>query len=231
MLRSSLPADAHSAAPRPPPPPQLPRMDGKVPQVMSALNGWKTVPGADLIDLVQSNEDLSAALPDLPGVYMWKRDLRPPKSVIADPVKLIAWCDRLSDTAIGQTGVQQLSHFLRIHSVELCGGALPSEKRKTLERLFASQQNRKWFASFLSSLGAETPALYVGEAESLAARIVDHLTGRSGFGSTIERHERLSWSDLSLRYYTLESSVKAQRTAIEYLASVVTVAGYTSRIG
>ena len=117
--------------------------------------------------------------------------------------------------------------------MQLCGGDLPGQKREDLHAFLSVASNRAWLSRLLDDLGQHAPALYVGETESLATRIRQHMSGQSPFGMRVEANQYLDWRVLDLYYADLgpgPGNVN-QRTALEYLTAVLSVAGMTSRPG
>jgi hypothetical protein len=195
---------------------------------------WKRAFGTDLVEVLQSGDSLEPVLTTNQALYMWKRNLEPGADVVRDPERLIQWCVALAGSTTGRVQGKQISHFLRVGSLEIRGGGLPAPKVDELRAFVRKPANRVWLAKLLAELSDHVPALYVGETESLASRSKQHMKGESDFGSQVlAGTEGYGWGELSLYYCDLGGGPgsKAQRTTLEYLMATLTVAGQTTRPG
>lgn len=150
-----------------------------------------------------------------------------------DPGLLLEWLDGAANVPFGEVRERRLSHYLKVGSLQLSGGGLPDDKRRTFASFLKNSKNRRWVAEFLADLSGHSPALYVGETGRLPMRVLQHLRSETDFGIFIEK-STLDWSQLRLFYVNLGSASpdeKPTRTALEYLAATLTIAGRTSRPG
>lgn len=186
--------------------------------------------------MLQNGESLVWALPETPGVYMWKLSLQVPYHMQADPESFAAWLDRLCRVPSGAYGEKRLGHSLLLKGLELRGAGLPAEKLNVFLGFLGARSRRKWMTQFLQELSGSLPALYVGETDNIATRATQHMTGQSDFGGLIQETEELEWADLELHYLKIGTGAAEQRQvpfrqSIEYLCATLTVAGYTRRPG
>ena len=152
---------------------------------------------------------------------------------LADPGAFLDWCTRLAETPIGEVHGVSLSHFLKVNSVQLCGGGLPPVKILGLEKFLTPAPNRLWLSKLLDDLTIQAPALYVGEADRLPDRVTQHIRGETGFGIQVNESDQLDWPILNLYYCDLGTGrvPKDQLTALEYLVALIGIAGMTARPG
>ncbi len=208
---------------------------------------WKREKGSELLSeindpLIQAHDHL-ITLPEKPGIYMWK--LKP----ISD-WRHQAWAEFLdsldkrlfSPIAEEKPRKNAPFHSNRLLNLgwEIRGKPLPPTKRKMLdEQQGELDQKKQFFVSFLESLQDHIPALYVGQTNNLRMRTMEHLQGFEGFGKTINDHDELCFEDLDLFYCEIEDEVKdiftdssdSIRTTLEWVATMITIAGYTRRAG
>lgn len=186
--------------------------------------------------MLQNGERLTWAVPETPGVYMWKISLRVPYYLQSDPQSFTAWLDRLCRMPNGAIGERRLGHSILLRGLEIRGGGLPSEKRNSLLGFLTTHQRRKWMVQLLEELSRSLPAIYVGETNDLAARAMQHMNGLSDFGAVVHESPDLDWADLDLHYLPIGSGENEERQApfrktLEYVFATLTIAGYTRRPG
>ena len=195
---------------------------------------WRHVSGAELDTLYQGGESLTAALPTVSAVYMWKLRLADESLVTCDPSATLRKIIKLAKIPQGRSQPIRASHGLVNLGIEICGSGLPSFKQKVLSKFLAEKQNNRWMINYLRDLEKHLPTLYVGETGNLPQRAKEHLAGLTDFGQAITREPQLGWSDLNFYYANLgpESSTESQlRKAVEYVTAVLTVSAYTQRPG
>ena len=188
----------------------------------------------DLLSEYEMTGSLDGVLPRASGIYLWRLRLRPschPK----DGVGVLQHVKRLSLMPLGELGPVDLSRGFRLNSLRLGGVGLPPLKYEALENMVSEEAGAKYLSDFLADLESRSPALYCGESGNLSVRIRDHLRCQSDFGETICSHEDISWSDLRLDYVVTGkeqgSGANQYRTAMEYLATLLTLSAYTKRAG
>ena len=193
---------------------------------------WIKVSGPELLEGLERGFD--GLVPGQSGIYMWK----------------LAVCSRLPF----QTGRQMVDHidlrcgspmakaeghlgnFVEIQELTVAGKALPTAKRNLLQR-WQNATRRRWMNSFLGSLEDSTPALYVGEASRLDARVAQHMNLETKFGRKVDEEPALSWVNLDFHYCELEDmfgegDVSTQlRRSLEWIATMTSVSGYVERAG
>jgi len=189
--------------------------------------------GADLVELMDDGL-LSTEVPPCSALYFWKLDLAAVDVRSLDAAAGLAWLQLLSATPVGRTRAARIGHYLRLENLRLSAGPLPATKSASLKTFLAKSGNRNWMHRFLEELGQHAPALYVGETGDLPARIKQHMSGASDFGRMVKDSEDLDWTRLQLQYCSLgppSQEGSSTRTALEYFATTVTIAGYTTRPG
>lgn len=195
---------------------------------------WTAVRSTDLVEAYET-ESLRDVLGRQSAIYMWKLTMRFPDIGMSDAAALVDAIDRLLRMPYGRIMRHRLSHFATIPQLDLRGSGLPNEKKAQLYG-WASRRgaNRKWLRSFIESLSQHAPALYVGETGNLRHRIRAHMSAETDFGLTIAKDQSLDWQLLDLYYLPVgpESDEDSNlRRALEYVTTVVSIGGFTTRPG
>ena len=205
---------------------------------------WESEDGARLIldlddDLIAA-EDALVQIPDKPGIYMWK--LKPVSDWKTRPwSSFFDHLDKRLQAPIAEHGAYQKGR-LNTLGWEIRGSAIPQSKREKLDEETENlHSKRDFFVSFLQSMNQHVPALYVGQAANLRTRTKQHLENNDhgGFGQEINNHAELDFKDLELFYCVLEEDFtrlfgdtdQVVRETLEWIATMVTLAGYTRRAG
>jgi hypothetical protein len=200
-----------------------------------ASTPWKRVFGADLVELVDSHLPLTSVLDEGAAVYVWKQAIIPSPGQRHEPSLLVDWLDTLCTSPRGETLSAQLSHFIHVAGVEIRGRPLTADKRQVLQAFARASTNRRWLLAYLRGIEQHMPALYVGEAEDLPARVQQHMQGVSDFGALVNSRADLDWGNLNLHYVTIpldpDGKSTSVRRAIEYLTASLAIAGFTRRPG
>lgn len=194
---------------------------------------WTAVPGSILLDLYETGR-LAGDLPRSAAIYMWKRSLRIPDDRAMTPESFVSWLDEVSTAALGQTRHVRLNHYLKAEAIELAGAPLPPDKANALAAFVRHPRNRRWLEHYLEQLAPHAPALYAGETTNLVARVGQHIAGESDFGGIVYSTTGLDWASLDLHYADLGTATEGStdiRKALEYLTTMVTIAGHTHRPG
>lgn len=196
---------------------------------------WALAFGRDLVELAESHQSFDTVVPTRAGVYLWKLTLRPTISQRNDPVAFADWLNTLCMTPQGRAIESQLAHFIRLNGVEIRGRGLPDDKRAFFKAFLANAAARRWMLAFLDGLTAHMPAMYAGETENLSARARQHIVGESDFGAYVIDEPSLDWKNLDFHYVTVDHPHQGQasraRKSLEYVASCLTIAGFTRRPG
>ncbi len=195
--------------------------------------------GKDLCDALLDNS-LADVVEDCQAVYFWRRNLDPPRHVIASAEQFTRWLEQALQIPYAKIGQKRLSHFLTLSGVSIGGGALTDAKMADLKPWLQIQQRRQWTARFLTALTSLVPPLYVGETSKLLQRVQQHLNGNTDFARVLTEGLRLSWNDVTLFYCRLGEAHESEendeiqqnhRTLLELMAARLVVAGCTSRPG
>lgn len=214
---------------------EMPSQEVAQPSAQRAEAVWRLTSGAELVQSFRDGDSLTAMLPSVSAVYMWKLRLADESLVAHDPDGTIRRITRLANTPQGRSQQIQISHALVSVGIEICGAGLPDYKRQVLTRFLAQQkQNNRWMINYLRGLEQHLPALYVGETGDLPRRTRDHLAGLTDFGQAISKEPGLDWSDLNFYYADLgppSNSDSPLRKAMEYITAVLTVSAFTQRPG
>lgn len=200
--------------------------------------GWHQIYGREL-SAAESLHAVEALLPSDPAVYVWMRDITPPASIRHSAVKMERWVLAVSEAPLSVEGPLDISHYARILSMEFGGGSLPSLKKDTLSKLCSQPKGRLLLTAVLQELTNMAPALYVGETDSLARRVWEHISGATDFSHRLEEIPDWEWGRLSLRYICLPKppSVtdtdmpKQVRTLLETIVSRVSLGVSVKRVG
>ena len=195
---------------------------------------WAVAHGVDLVELYDSGQSFESALPATPAVYLWKLNIRASIAESAESLSMTNWLDRLCKLPLGRSHGVRVGHFLTLGDIELRGNGLPPDKKASFQNFLTKPANRRWLLGYLDELSAHMPALYVGETERLPQRVREHVAGASVFGAQVSEDPDLSWEALDLWYAPIsacgEQAVKARRS-LEYLSTIMTLAGFTRRPG
>ena len=215
---------------------------------MSIRFSWKSEDGERLVSQLDDNllgpEMLFLDIPDKQGIYMWK--LKPIYSGWNND-SWATFIDRLDNRLFAPIAEElpskdQPTHRHRVFNLglEIRGKKFPQSKRNRLDAEEDDlHQKKRFIGGFCESLNSHVPALYVGESGNLRNRIKDHLSGHTGFGKNIADHDELHFKDMNLFYLELgdqfenlfEDTVSDYRTTLEWIATMVTLSGYTKRAG
>jgi len=200
---------------------------------MASKPEWRRIAVSELQAALDSKQEFQMHVPSTAGVYMWKQSFSPAGNCYNDPGAMLDFCDRLISTVYGEVSGATVTHFLRIGSIQVAGSGLTVTKRSELARFLNSPAKLKWFGAFLESMETSSPALYVGESKRLDARIYQHMTGKTDFSARLESHETLGWGDLALHLMDFGSEAVGQGllTSLEFVATVASISGMTSRPG
>lgn len=194
---------------------------------------WKTAAG-DFLFTLHLDGDIRSEIPQCEALYLWKRNFRPEGYELHSEAAFIQWLNRILTCPYGETRSVRLTHFLEVGSIKLSGPKLDSDKQRLLHAFIQSPKNRRWLMRYLEAVAVHSPALYVGETGNLQNRVTQHLRAQTDFGTYVDGAEELGWRDLDLHYCRVgdptESSSESRKT-LEYLTSVLTIAGYTKRPG
>lgn len=184
-----------------------------------------------------------AFIPEVPGIYLWRRCLQVGDREVCDQAMLIDFVNAALEAPFFSAEVLGLRtpssegkltvrpDLVRIEGVSLGGKVLPREKADVLRSLTQKFEDRSFFASSLkNATQLFGPVVYVGEANCLLSRISDHLREGSPF------RERLGDLDIHLDHVVLfflpmTGTSKRQRHLFEYILTVLLLAPLTRRAG
>ena len=189
---------------------------------------WLSFSGPELISILESDLNLTGTVPSSPGVYMWKLNPGAGNLSYSKPDGII---DRLKKiTTASQGRVERNSHHSIRSEVDIAGNGLQG-KQDLLSRLVYQKENAKWLIGIMESLSVHLPSLYVGQSGDLATRIAEHVKGNSDFSDRLIAEGAYSFEDLIVYILVMEGASKEVREAIEHVISVITIAGFTKRVG
>lgn len=199
---------------------------------------WGEILGRELTAKL-SKSDVFHALPERQALYIWKRDLRVPAAIQSSPTALADWVRAEISRPYGSVDHIRISHFASLSRFTIGGGEPTEAKIQALQRLCHFPAGRRLIVQLFAEINRITPALYVGEAESLPSRVWEHLTGQSDFSRRLTDQMDLDWDRLVLHYFVLpkipkperRDSAKEMRTLLEYVATRLAIGTSVSRIG
>ena len=168
---------------------------------------------------------------ETPGVYLWSRRTVSPTATLASYLLFSAWLTKQMMRTVG-TVDGTLKHIGSM-TLDLGGaGDLTESKLDSLAALGATRPGREVLRNVVSGVSHAT-TLYVGEADDLCARVGEHLRLETGFAQRAMGSEGFGyeWPELALRFVKLPGSTKAERTTLERLLAILTLAPSTSRAG
>jgi hypothetical protein len=189
---------------------------------------WQSFSGHELLAILESDKSLSGSVTSSPGVYMWKLnpgagDLNPSK-----PEDIIERLQKITTASQGKA--ERFNHHSLRSEISVAGNGLQG-KEKRLSKFVYGRENAKWMLELLDSLSMHLPSLYVGQTNNLATRLAEHLRGGSDFSSRLVAEKAYSFEDLNVYILVMDGAEKELLEAIEHVVSVVTIAGFTKRVG
>jgi hypothetical protein len=196
-----------------------------------------------LIDAADSEQPeghskLSEYLPKHSAIYMWRRTIKAPPRALISPKYAFEWIIECVTLTVGKVSNQRVNHGLHIDLL-FKPSDLTLDKRKTLHRLLENDLTRIAILKIIETMGASTPALYVGQASDVRRRVMQHLNLETDFGRSVENYIPNKWDDLEFQYlpfgqYTPEDTNfpnKPERELFEMIAAKLTIAAFTQRPG
>jgi hypothetical protein len=161
------------------------------------------------------------------GLYVWCRRIAPRPDSLHSARTFVDWIEKACSKPVGFVA-GTLRHMGSV-SLTLGGGALGGDKQSALREWSKVRANREALRGLLLSIDYSF-VVYVGETEDLLDRVVQHLTAKTHFGKRVQDWGH-QWRDFGLRFAPVAGISSTERTAIERLISVVTIAPGTSRSG
>jgi len=194
----------------------------------SLLGPWQSYSGRELIEILESDMNLIGNVPSSPGVYMWKLHPGAGDLSYSRPSEIINRLNKITTASQGRIeGIN--NHSLR-SEVAIAGNGLRS-KETLLTEMVHNKETAKWMIFMLESLSVHLPSMYVGQSSNLANRLAEHLRGSSDFSSRLTSEGAYAFDDLNVYILEMENSSKEMREALEHVLSIVTIAGFSRRVG
>jgi hypothetical protein len=199
------------------------------------VGSWKIVAGSQLQESIARQESLEGLVPESGGIYLWRRGLIPPPGVSISSIAFREWIENLMRIPLAIIDQKGLSHFATLERLRLGGIAINEEKLTILHELSQSDRGRELVIDFLAALSSQLPALYVGETANFRIRVIEHVTGISGFRDLVHEQYGLTIRDLEYAYYGLppgsSENSKKIRTFLETIGTKLTLSSAVRRIG
>jgi hypothetical protein len=173
----------------------------------TAVRPWACVHAAELIDL-RDDGLLFEAVPQAPGIYVWKRHFDTKRAENLPPDDLRAWVQALCAQAAARMPGAVLTHFMRTDGINIGGGDLPIEKLKELTDVSHEPKKRRQLLRFIELLSCFTPPLYIGQANDLRRRAKEHLDGNTALYAYVHETLGLTWRDIVFFYLKTSPSVE-----------------------
>jgi hypothetical protein len=197
---------------------------------------WNTHDGSELIEALEDGT-LSDIVPPRGGIYVWKRRLVAPSTVIADTSSCEKWVREVCAQPSGRLGRKALGPSVWTEGLQFGGGQLTVEKENTLAKISSNRRRRELLVAFLESLSEFMHPIYVGQSNSLSKRVKQHLRGETGLFDYLHDMLGLEWTDIQYKYLALSKSeiaspeVKALLELFEFLAQRALAPYATERAG
>lgn len=202
---------------------------------MSSIAGAEVIAGPFTVASLENTR--AAEVPDEPGLYLWRRSVATAHAAYNDTIaeqlirrhveSPLANFSTLRLSAQADTGATEIrSHYITIERLGV-GAASVSEQKLLPEDHAARTKMLELIARISIAFG---PVVYVGETKSLRARVLQHLSQRSGLADRMIDCG-MQMQDLCLFFITLGDSTKADRQKLEKLATHVTGAPLTRKAG
>lgn len=177
-------------------------------------------------------------VPEVAGVYLWRRVLQFDGAAFSGSADISAWLKReaerplaqfesleiAADRRSGQLGVR--NKFILIRKVEVAAGELRAPFREVGDvlRLY------ELVGVVADATARYGPVLYVGESGNLRERIKEHLAGTTGFSDRL-RELGLTFDDVQLSYMETPSLEPGCRGEIEAVLTHLLGAPLTRKAG
>lgn len=183
------------------------------------------------------------AVPDSPGVYLWRRVLSIEDNAYIDPSVFMSWIttaisrqyfgsvDMVVKTSTTRSAVTIRDNFVRVNRLEIGGAELKPSHCETLKAISENAQARRLVIDLLAQAAALFgPVIYVGQAKSLRERVAEHLSGRTALLKRLQDND-MSATDIALHYLILPDSDDKERCAVEACITNLSVSPLVMREG
>ncbi|RMD84514.1 MAG: GIY-YIG nuclease family protein [Candidatus Dadabacteria bacterium] len=190
----------------------------------------------DLVDPLRRSDAL-AAIPRLPGVYLWRRSLELGLETVRDFERCSEWLQGVVANPQLRVTQRRITPHLLLEGLSIGGGELTPDKARLLEQLVRGPRSRRFVCSAVVSLESFLPPLYVGRADDLRARVRDHLDGQTGLVDYLRSVLELDWEDVSLWFLAVRASARREERGraiielLEYVAQKVLAPFAVERCG
>lgn len=177
---------------------------------------WNDVPGVDVFDLDDRNS-MKVMVPEYPGIYVWRRSL----THLLDPDSPKEISRKISDLIVRPSAVipgRTIASSVRFRGIEIGVGELTEEKKHTLKQWTGSGDHAQHLARSIATLQEFFAPLYVGSAENLCARVLNHVKGETDFSFYLQDELDMGFDECVLSVFPLETtwSQKSQKY-VEFL--------------
>lgn len=142
---------------------------------------------------------------DRPGVYAWRLAFTFPDDVLHSSQAMQAWIEKICIRPSAKLKNGRITTSIST-DLTIGGVGLTKEKHRTVEKLSSTKNGRAILASYVASLHAFSPVLYVGMAENLSVRLKQHLNGQTDFANQINNTYPFGFDDLTFYYCPIGDS-------------------------
>lgn len=181
-------------------------------------------------------------LPDLPGLYMWRRAIMLSPECLFKSELFRDWILAAASVPLLKTDELLFAKpdgkmasirpaFARTSQIVIGGGELSRKKLMTLSSIALDSKTRGGLYDLIrETTDTFGPVLYVGEAASLKSRIGEHCKPGSPLQLRLRQHQ-LTIEDTTLVITPLPAASKEERQLAEQVLTHILVAPYTFRAG
>lgn len=189
---------------------------------MAKQLSWTVQDAGELID-ARAERNLAELLPAAPAIYLWRRKLTAPLVCRGSDREFRQWVKDTCQQPSARLSRRTLSYCVWFDGLQVGGGGLSADKEKTLEVLGASRKGREHVLSYIESLTALMPVIYLGQTDNLLARVRSHIDGTTGLRAYITDLLGLSWQDVDVWYVVTSPTGEGSEhgTAIRELLELI----------
>lgn len=184
---------------------------------------WETVYGRELQEAL-SESRLEDVVPNLPAIYIWRRDLTVPPGASGSAKATLRWVEEQLSHPAASISATTLTHCTRLDGITIGGLGLTPEKTATLSSALENSGKRAVTLEYTQSLSDFLPPIYVGKTERLAKRVRQHLRGETSLQEYIQGPMGIAFDDVRLTYLKVSDTTPLSDASRRYLDALELIA-------
>lgn len=141
--------------------------------------------------------EINNRVPDAPGVYLWRLKFG---ASLEHNSNLRQFLDDLNGELrrpIGFIPESALNPSVRLHGLRIGGGELTEAKSQFLKDRYGNGVAKRQLSTFVRSLDRFAPAIYIGKADSLQARLLQHVRGDTPLDLYVRESLHRDWRSIA----------------------------------